>query len=308
MNSLDIVIPAYNESDSIVVVANSVLEAFGRIPEISFRLIVVNDGSSDGTDRMLDDLAGKDTRVQVVHLWGNHGHQKALIAGLDASDADLVLMMDGDGQHPVNTALAMVKVLMERSDLDVVQGIRRGNQEGTFKNKSSSAFYWLANNLLGEKSIQTGASDFRVIRRSVVDLIKRYPDRHRNLRILLASLRLPADHITYELGNRLAGSSRYNLKKMMALAADGCFAFSSIPLRLSLLLMMVSGALLLVYLVYVVAVFLAGKTVPGWTSIIALVSVMFTAVFGVLAILSEYIARIYEDVRRHPVYKIRPKS
>lgn len=303
---LDVVVPCYNESECVEFFTRQLVEELSRVPGVSFRCLLVDDGSTDGTGDILDGLAERDSRILVTHLWGNHGHQKAVMAGLDRCEGDMVLMMDGDGQHPPKVAAELVRCAMESPAVPVVQGVRSGRQHSRFKDAGSRLFYAGVNRLMPETRMEPGASDFRVIRRSVLDLLRRYPDRYRNLRVLLASLGLPTLNIRYEVGPRIGGRSKYDLGKMLRLAADGVFAFSDFPLRLCLLSMAVTGLLGLAYLMYVVVVYLRGLVVPGWTSIIMLILLLFTAVFGVLAILAEYVRRIYEDVRGHPVYRIRP--
>ncbi len=304
--TLDVIVPMYNEEACARPFVDGLLTSLAALEGMEIRLLLVDDGSSDRTGALLDRMAADDPRIRAIHLWGNHGHQRALAAGLDHCDGDLVLMLDGDGQHPPEVAADLVRTLCGRPDAYVCQGIRRGTQAGRIKNLTSGLFYRLANLLLSDTPIQPGSSDFRAIRSPVVGLLRRFPDRHRNLRILLASLRLPTIQVEYDVAPRLGGSSKYGLRKMMALAADGWFAFSWAPLRASLLLMAGCLGLLVIYLGYVSAMFVWGRTVPGWTSLIALTSFLFAAVFAVLAILSEYVARIYADVRGHPVYRLRP--
>ena len=302
---LDVVIPFYNEEGCAKSFLLELLSALSIEQELTLRVFAVDDGSSDSTPVILDELAVNDKRVHAIHLRGNHGHQKALVAGLDRCDGDLVLMMDGDGQHPACTALEMIARFKANPDCDMIQAVRSGSQGGALKNVTSRFFYWMAQVLIADLDIRPGASDFRVLHSSVVQMFRRYPDRHRNVRLLLASLRLKTEYVPYEVAPRRAGSSKYSFIQMVRLAADGWFAFSMLPLRLSLLLMLGTGSIGMIYLVYVLWVYSMGRTVPGWTSIIASSLFLFCAVFAVLAIISEYVARIYSDVRGHPVYHVK---
>lgn len=306
MLKLDIVIPFFNEEPCVRVFVERLLAAVSALRDLAIRLILVDDGSSDRTPEILDELSRNDDRICVIHLWGNHGHQRALVAGLDQCAGDMVLMLDGDGQHPLETAVALVTRLRQDPDLGIVQALRRGSQGGLLKNAASEFFYWAANRIMPDVKLRRGASDFRVMRKPVVELLGRYSDRHRNLRVLLASLNLPTAYLEYEVAPRIAGVSRYRFRQMLALATDGWFAFSTSPLRISLMLMFGSAALGLAYLIYSLIVFAQNRTVPGWTSIVALIAFLFSAVFGVLAIMSEYVARIYTDVRMHPIYRLHP--
>lgn len=305
---LDVVVPFFNEEQCARSFVESLLNAVSGIRDTEVRLIAVDDGSSDRTAEILDDLSHRDTRIVVVHLWGNHGHQRALVAGLDRCEGDMALMLDGDGQHPVETAVELVAQLRRSPQLSIAQALRRGSQGGRVKNAASTFFYWTLNKIMSDAMLRPGASDFRVLRKSVVQLLRSYPDRHRNLRVLLASLKLPTTYVEYDVAPRIAGVSRYRFGQMLALALDGWFAFSSSPLRISLFMMCGSGIVGLAYVIYGLSMYLLSRTVPGWMSTVALIFFFFSAVFGVLAVMSEYIARIYSDVRGHPVYRLSPDA
>jgi polyisoprenyl-phosphate glycosyltransferase len=299
---ISVVIPVYNESDCIKEFSYHLLDGLSRLDGVDFDYWFVDDGSTDESPLILERIAVKDRRVHVLRLLGNHGHQRALIAALDHTTGDAVLMMDSDGQHPVAIAAEMICTFMRESDYDIVQGVRSGTQGGAWKNATSRLFYLLVNHLIPDINMEPGASDFRVMSAYAVDVVRSFPDRYRNLRILLARLRLPTKNISYQAGERIAGRSKYNWRKMACLATDGLFAFSSLPLRLSLTLMVISTTLGIGYMLYAILAFASGKTVPGWSSLIGLTAFLFTGAFGVLAIMAEYIARIYEDVRHHPIY------
>jgi polyisoprenyl-phosphate glycosyltransferase len=300
--NIDVVVPFFNEEACINSFIQNLMSHLNKIDDFRFTYFFVDDGSVDNTASLLDDLAKQDDRICVIHLLGNHGHQKALVAGLDQCRGAAVLMMDGDGQHPVEVAVQMIRYYQMHPDIDVVQALRQGSQQSKIKDWTSRLFYWLANRL--DIKIKGGASDFRVLSRSASNLVGSYPDRYRNLRVLLASLPLSSAYIDYEPDARLAGQSKYNVRKMIRLAADGLFSFSTLPLRVSLSLMAVTALLGFAYAIYVIVKYLQGQVVTGWTSIIVIISILFSAVFGVLAILSEYISRMYDLIRRHPAYII----
>jgi dolichol-phosphate mannosyltransferase len=304
MPTLDIIIPFYNEELGVRPFVEQLVGSLGRRQDFDCRFIFIDDGSSDKTAVILSDMAASDMRIHVISLWGNHGHQKALVAGLDHADADYVLMMDGDGQHPVEAALDMINIMLS-NNVDVVQALRRGVQEGTLKNITSRMFYWSVNAVMSDACLHQGASDFRVLSRDAVQLIRSYPDRYRNIRVLLASLCLKTQYTYYDLAPRNAGVSKYTLQQMVTLALNGWFAFSSSPLKICLVMMGITGAVGVFYLVYSLFVYIMGHTVPGWTSLIAFISLLFCGLFAVLAILAEYVSRIYEDVRGHPIYRLR---
>jgi dolichol-phosphate mannosyltransferase len=300
--NIDVIVPFFNEEACIHTFIQDLTSHLEKINDVRFSFFFVDDGSEDNTASMLDALAKQDDRICVIHLLGNHGHQKALVAGLDQCRGDAVLMMDGDGQHPAGVAVQMIRYYQMYPEIHVVQALRQGRQQSKMKDWTSYLFYWLANRL--DIRIKGGASDLRLLSRTAMNLISLYPDRHRNLRVLLASLPLSSAYIDYEADERLAGQSKYNVRKMVRLAADGLFAFSTLPLRASLSLMAVTALLGFAYAIYAIVKYLQGQAVPGWTSIIVIISFLFSAVFGVLAILSEYISRMYDLIRRHPTYMI----
>jgi dolichol-phosphate mannosyltransferase len=299
---ISVVIPVYNEAESIEEFTDRMLNVFNALEGIDFDYWFVDDGSTDGTDRLLEKLTGRYPYIHVMRLLGNHGHQRALIAGLDHAVGDAILMMDGDGQHPFATAIEMVTAFKNDSDYHIVQGVRLGTQGGLCKNVTSRLFYWLVNRIIPEINMEPGASDFRLMSAYAVGVVRSFPDRYRNLRILLAKLRFPTINIPYQVADRIAGRSKYNWLKMTRLAMDGLFAFSTLPLRLSIALMSISTALGFGYLLYAILAYIFGETVPGWTSLIGLTAFLFSGAFGILAIMAEYIARIYEDGRNHPIY------
>lgn len=306
---LDIIVPFFNEESCASIFLTNLLQAFSSEEKLEIRFLLVNDGSTDNTARVLDEAAKKEQHIEVIHLWGNHGHQRALIAGLDHASGEAVLMMDGDGQHPPSHAVAMVRKFVElQGAADIIQAVRSGNQSGWLKNITSRLFYRIQQFLMPGIKLIHGASDFRVISRRVLLRLNRYPDRHRNLRVLIATMKLETRLMPYRVEQRLSGKTRYDMRQMMALATDGWFAFTLAPLRISFFLMITSLFVVFLYVTYVVYAFSLGVTIPGWASIIALIAFLFSVLFGVLAILSEYVARIYADTRRHPVYFVQKKD
>jgi polyisoprenyl-phosphate glycosyltransferase len=303
---LDIVVPFYNEEECLEKFVNSLKTSLDKVSGISYTYYFVDDGSNDRTTDILNALAKSDERIHVITLWKNHGHQRALIAGLDQCKGDAVLMMDGDGQHPTETAVKLIQAYMQDPDIAVVQGVRGGHQRSLWKDWTSRFFYWIINKVVAEIQIVPGTSDFRLLNSDALHLIRLYSDRHRNLRVLMASLKLPTIFIDYFPNPRLGGHSKYGWRKMLGLAVDGIFAFSSFPLRINLFLMFISGFLGIGYAIYSIIVYFKGQVVPGWASTIALMALLLCGMFGALAVLSAYISRIYGDVRRYPLYLLRP--
>ena len=302
---ITIIIPLFNEEAVVEQFYCHLSFALNKIPNITWEILFVDDGSTDQTLSILQRLSVKDKRLQILSFMKNEGHQKALIAGIDHADGDAVIMMDGDGQHPVEIAIEMVRVWLKNPDIHIIQGIRRGNQGGKIKNIFSSLFYSFSEMLIKDSFIVKGSADFRLMSREAVDIIKLFRDRHRNLRLLISSLKLPTINIKYKVGLRLAGESKYSFLKMLALAKNGLFAFTKLPLKICLFLSVMTFCFGIGALFYSLLMNILGSVVPGWTSIIGLISLFFSANFLLFAIFFEYIALIYEEVRDSPLFIIR---
>lgn len=306
--TLTIVIPAYNEDEILPVFLRQLLDVTGNVSRCEVSVLVVNDGSSDKTAEKVKVVAQSDQRIRLLSFARNLGHQRALIAGLEHARGDAVLMMDADGQHPPEKAREMIELWLTNPSRHVIQAVRRGRQDGNAKNGFSALFYWVVRRLCPEFSIMAGMSDFRLMDREALTLVGRYPDRHRNLRLLVASLPMPIHFVEYDVLRRLGGQSKYSLSKMIHLAADGIFAYSNMPLRLSLYLCGITAAASMVFFAYSLVMHWRGATVWGWASLVCLITGLFSCMFATLAIISEYVARIYEDVRARPMYWIDPSN
>src|SRR5262252_5037858 len=210
MPTIDFVIPLYNERESLPRF-HSLLEVTALPEDYVRRYIYINDGSSDGTAEFLDQLASSDSRIVVLHLSRNFGHQAALSAGLDASTADIVVSMDGDGQHPASLIPEMLR--LHQAGYEIVQAQRLDDMYSSslFKRATSALFYRLVS-VVGEISLSPGTSDFRLISRQALDALKCLPEYHRFLRGMTVWIGFTNVLLPYKPGTRLAGKTKYSLK------------------------------------------------------------------------------------------------
>ena len=223
---LSIVTPAYNEAESLPALHERLCAVLG--PGADWELIVIDDGSSDDSFSVLRELNGRDPRVRSVHLLLNSGHMKALVAGIDHADGDLVITMDADLQHPPEVIPEIVS--RWKAGALVVHTIRQETRhEGFLKKLSSRAYYDLFRRLTGIP-IRPGMADFRGIDRRVVLMLRDYREDTIPIRFLLAKLPFPSAEILYQPGQRFAGETKYTVSKMLAFAADSLFSFSLAPL------------------------------------------------------------------------------
>jgi dolichol-phosphate mannosyltransferase len=308
MPTIDLVVPVYNEQEGILSF-HEALEAT-RMPEgLSRRYIYVDDGSKDDTPTLLERLATDNPRVSLIRLSRNFGHQAALTAGLDSAQADLILTMDGDGQHPPSLIPEMLK--LHNAGYDIVQAQRMDVAEssGLFK-RSTSRFFYRILSAVGEVHLDAGVSDFRLLSRRALDAIKLLPEYHRFLRGMTVWIGFPSVLLPYTPANRLAGQPKYSVRKMFRLASDGLFSFSLFPLRIALLLGALFVGLAILEVCYVFSFLIEGRRgdlVPGWSSIIVIMTVGNAINLIILGILGIYIGMIFHEVKRRPVYIVRSK-
>ena len=220
--TVDLIIPVFNEEAALPRLHQQICDVINSL-EYRFKLYYVNDGSTDATQKILDTIKGQDNRVVVLELSRNFGHQAALTAGLDQATGDLVITMDGDGQHPPEMLPEMIR--QAESGYDVVIAQRIEEAGASFKNVTSRWFYRLIN-AIGDTNIQAGAADFRLLKRPVADALRNMREYHRLLRGMVAWMGYRTVILPYHQPSRLAGKTKYSLGKMLRLAAHATFSFS----------------------------------------------------------------------------------
>jgi len=306
MPSIEFIVPLFNEEESLPGFHKLLDEA--AIPDgYERRYIYVDDGSSDRTAELLDRLAAADSRVRVIHLSRNFGHQAALSAGLDASTADIVISMDGDGQHPPSLVPEMLRLHAAGHHIVQAQRIDDTQSASFFKRTTSALFYRLVS-YVGEIRLSQGTSDFRLLSREALDALKCLPEYHRFLRGMIVWIGFSNVMLPYKAGRRLAGEPKYSLKRMLSLAANGFFSFSLVPLWIGLILGSIFVALAAFELAYTAYVWFGGhsdRLVPGWTSLVLILTVASAITMILQGILGIYIGMIFKEVKRRPVYLVR---
>jgi glycosyltransferase involved in cell wall biosynthesis len=300
--TISCVIPAYNEARSLGALVPDILTTLQRLsPQVE--LIVVDDGSRDHTAAVMQALCATHPEVIYLKLSRNFGKEPALTAGIDAALGEVVILMDGDGQHPVSLVPDMLAKW--RSGADVVYAVRktRHDQSG-LQIKLTGWFYTLVN--LGNRvKIPANAGDFRLMDRAVVHALKSLPERNRFMKGLYAWVGYNSTAIDYEPLPRTDGKSNFGLFGSLSLAFTGILAFSIAPLRALTVTGFMLSMLALGYGLWVVGeYFITGIAVPGYATIV--VGMMFFSGIQLLSIgiLAEYVGRIYEEVKQRPNYLV----
>ena len=301
MALLSVVVPAFNEQQVLPAFYARLLAVLATLPDPA-EIVFVNDGSSDATGSLLDGWAAEDSRVRVLHFTRNFGHQAALTAGIDHARGDAVVLIDADLQDPPELIATFHARWREGSQ--VVFGQRRRTREGVWKRVVYHAFYKLLHSL-ADIEIPLDSGDFSLMDRALVDRLRALPERTRFLRGLRSWVGLRQTAVEYERPARASGDSKYTLAKLFKLAFDGIVSFSAAPLRLALLLgVLVSLAGFVLILVLLYLRLRHAFDLPGWTSLMVVVLFLGGIQLLTVGILSEYIARIYEEVKNRPVYLI----
>lgn len=300
--TLSCVMPAYNEGKNLGALVPQVLQALQALGS-QVEIVLINDGSKDNTADVIRNLCEQHREVVGLNLSRNFGKEAALTAGIDAARGEVVVLMDSDGQHPVSLVAEMVQRWREGSD--VVYAIRRTRDDQTALHAGLTGLFYQLINMGNRVKIPAHAGDFRLMDRRVVDALKQLPERNRFMKGLYAWVGFASTAIDYEPLPRAAGESSFGLRGSFALALTGVLAFSIAPLRALTLLGLTLATLALGYGAFVVAeYFLWGIDVPGYATLV--VGLMFFSGIQLLSIgvLSEYVGRIYEEVKQRPMYLI----
>jgi polyisoprenyl-phosphate glycosyltransferase len=299
---LSVVAAAYNEAGilpTFVERTTGVLEATGE----EWELVLVDDGSRDATWEVIARAANADTRVRGLRLSRNFGHQLALTAGLSVARGDGVITMDSDLQHPPE---AIPDLLAARAENDVVYAVRSPTDTAGFWKRFSARVFYALLNRLSSLELPEGAADYRWMSRRVVDVLLDMPERHRFLRGLVRWAGYEQAFVEYHRAAREVGESKYSLRRMVLFAWDAVVSFSSFPLRVASVLGAAVSVLGWLYLVYVFAIrVFTNRAIAGWTSVTAAVLVLGGAQLVFLGILGQYVGRMYDDVKRRPLFLIR---
>lgn len=306
--SLSIVIPCYNEEDVLPEIAARLLVllnglvAAGTIDSNSV-IYFIDDGSSDRTWQLIRSLNEKDSRLRGIKLAANVGHQRALLAGLLSASGDLVISIDADLQDDLEAIPQMIE--RNRGGADIVYGVRASRQTDSFgKRISAEMFYRILRSILKIKIVFNHA-DYRLMNRRSLEALRQFPERNLFLRGLVALLGFNTATVEYARQERFAGVSKYPLRRMISLALDGITSFSVAPLRIIIVMGIITSvaSFTLGSWALFIALF-TEHTVPGWASLS--VSVFFIGGIQMLSlgIVGEYVGKIYSETKQRPMYLI----
>ena len=307
MKKISIVIPVYSEEDVVIECYTRIKNVLEGLKNYDNEIIFVDDGSKDKTLDLLENLSKNDNNLKVLSFSRNFGHQCAVTAGIKEVTGDAVLIIDSDLQDPPELLPEMIGLWEDGND--VIYGKRTKREgESNFKLLTAKMFYKTLNNL-SDVEIPRDTGDFRLVDRKVIDVINSLPEHNKFLRGLFSWVGFKSIPLEYERKERYAGKTKYPLKKMLKLASDGIISFSNKPLRIIGGIGIFSIIISFIILIYALLSFAFewNNLTPGWTSLMVAITFFAGVQLSSLWIMSEYIARIYDESKKRPEYIISKK-
>jgi glycosyltransferase involved in cell wall biosynthesis len=304
LKTINIILPVYREEEVLPRFHQALVSVLDRLAQYRFEVTYVLDRSPDNSLLVLQKLAQDHPNITVLHLSRRFGHQMSLVAGIDNSTADAVIMMDCDLQHPPGIIPELLRKFEE--GYDIVQTIREyGTRIGLFKKLTSRTFYRLQN-ALSPVEIQEGAADFRLVSAKVARLFREsVREQNQFLRGLFQWVGFRTATVTFVSPPREAGQTKYHLLRLLTFSVVGITSFSKLPLRLASILGFIISACSLLYGLWSIALYFRVRHLPpGYTSLIVMALFMGGLQLLVLGILGEYIGGIFDEVKRRPLYII----
>ena len=302
---LDIILPAHNEEGNIHLIYEQLVNALAST-NYQYTILFVDDGSTDKSLEHIKELAKKDNKVKYIELSRNFGHQNALKAGLDASIADIIIMMDCDLQHPPH----LINELLRNHELgyEIVRTHRVDHEEtGYLKTKTSTLFYNLVNKF-SDISIEEGSADFRLISGGAITYLKSFNEFDLFYRGLVKWIGFKQISIEYKAEKRYSGVTKYTYNKMLSFGVKGFTSFSTKPLYFAAYLGLFFASMSLLYIPYIIYTFYMGTEVHGWASVIATVAFFGGLNLMILGIIGFYISKLFIQSKNRPHYIIKASN
>ena len=303
MKTITLLIPAYNEEEVLPALFERLDKLAKSVKNYQFEFLFVNDGSRDKTLEMIKQQAAKDKRVSYVNLSRNFGKEIAMIAGIDHVKGDAMVIIDADLQDPPELIPEMIKFWEE--GYDDVYARRRSRKGETWLKKNTSELYYKVLQSSTNITIQVDTGDFRLLDKRCVEALKQFRESQRNAKAIFSWIGYKTKEIFYDRDPRLAGTTKWNYRKLINLAIDGITTFTTAPLRIATIAGVIISAISFLYIVYLVVRPLFGvSTGAGYSSTLAVILFMGGVQMLFLGIIGEYIGRIFNETKNRPLYLI----
>jgi polyisoprenyl-phosphate glycosyltransferase len=297
------VIPVYNEAETLPELRRRLFAVLERL-DGEAEVIFVDDGSVDGSAELLDDLAEGDPRFKIVRFTRNFGHQIAVTAGIDFANGDAAIVMDADLQDPPELALELIARWHE--GYEIVYGVRTNRSGDPLVRRTSAKLFYRLLHRLGSVDLPEDAGDFRLVDRRALDQVRQMRESNRYVRGLVAWTGFRQVGVPYVRDPRRSGGTKYPFGKRMTLAVDAILGFSRTPVRVAVALGFAVSGIAFVFGVVAIVLRITGvHTVPGWASVVVVVSFLGGVQLVVTGMVGTYVGRIYEEVKGRPLYVLR---
>lgn len=301
---ISLIVPFYNEEETVNIFFAKIFTVINSIPQYDFEFICIDDGSSDKTLDKL--LAIQDTRVKIIQFSRNFRKEAALTAGIDHSEGDAVIPLDADLQDPPELIIDMLKKWEE--GFEVVLARRVDRSTDSFLKRNCAQIFYKIHNYLADRKIPENVGDFRLMDRTVVEALKKLPERERFMKGLFAWVGFRTTVVEYTRPQRVSGNTKWSKWKLWNFAIDGITSFSTTPLRIWTYFGFTLAVLSLFYGSWIILrVLLKGVDVPGYASL--LTAILFIGGIQLIGIgvLGEYLGRMYQETKQRPIYIVRKK-
>ncbi len=303
MKKITIIIPAYNEEESLPMLYERLNKLMEEMSNYEFEVLFVNDGSKDKTIDIIKNLREKDKRICYVDFARNFGKEIAMIAGLDYATGDCVVFMDADLQDPPELIPELVKYWEE--GYDDVYAKRRSRKGETWLKKFTSKMYYRVLQHLTKVEIQEDTGDFRLLDRRCVNALKKLRESQRNTKSMFSWIGYKKKEVLYDRDPRVAGSTKWNYGKLIDLAIDGITSFTTSPLRLATFIAIPTFIVLFIYFIYVIAkTFVVHEAIQAFQAIILLILFFSGIQILLFGIIGEYLGRIFNETKNRPLYLV----
>ena len=302
MKKISIIIPAYNEEESLPLLYDRLNKVISNLESYEFEMLFINDGSKDNTLKIIKELREKDARVSYVDFSRNFGKEVAMIAGLDYAKGDCVIFIDADLQDPPELIPELIKYWEE--GYDDVYARRKSRKGETFLKKFTSKMYYKVLQSLTRVEIQKDTGDFRLLDRRCVNALKQLRETQRCSKSMFSWIGYNKKEVLFDRDPRIAGTTKWNYKKLMDLAIDGITSFTTSPLRISTYLSIPTFLALIVYFIYVICI-TQSVAIQAFQAIILLVLFFAGIQIMLFGIMGEYLGRIFNETKNRPLYFIK---
>ena len=301
MRKISIIIPAYNEEESLPKLYERLKNIMNQVNDYEFEVLFINDGSKDRTIQIIQELRNRDERICYVDFSRNFGKEIAMTAGLDYAKGDAVIFMDADLQDPPELIPELIKYWEQ--GYDDVYARRRSRKGETWLKKVTSKMYYRVLQKLTKVEIQKDTGDFRLLDRRCVNALKKLRENSRNSKSMFSWIGYNKKEVLYDRDPRIAGKTKWNYKKLIDLAIDGITSFTTSPLRVSTYLSIPTFIMLFIYAIYVVIKWIrTGVFIEAFQAIILLILFFSGIQILLFGIIGEYLGRIFNESKNRPLY------